>query len=140
MAAYTPINDQFKYIARYKALYYQGNTDKTYTLAPPTGGAQYVPGLLMATYTGGPNVGMFVNYSSAGTNGQNVCVGWLDDQDLSYDESLAGLAQAKVKFGNAMVMDDALVALTDADIVTGMTSLYARKITNISGVDIWYVP
>ena len=137
--AYAPVNNNFELLVTYDALYLQGNTDVCGFLAAPTGGLTYVPGVLMAVYTSGANAGQYVNYDSTGTNGQAVCIGWLDEQYLPHTYPTGGI-MANIKFGNAMVNNAKLVVSHAGDIPTGMAQLGARYIPNVSGVNIWYVP
>jgi hypothetical protein len=52
----------------------------------------------------------------------------------------SGGLMAKIKFGNAMLNAEQLVASTPADIPTGMAQLGARRIPNMSGINVYYVP
>lgn len=142
----SPINNDFILQQTYKKLYLYGNKDVAGTLAPPTYAVipgyseiTYVKGQLMARYTAGPNIGQYVGYDSAGANGQEICVGWLDDDRIPWVYPGAGKLRGLIKFGDAMVFDSMLVAKTGDDIITGMKALGGRKYT-IAGDVIWYVP
>ena len=55
-------------------------------LAPSTAGAVYQSGLIVAQYTSGPNIGQLVNYTALGTNGQNIPIGVIYDDQLATGE------------------------------------------------------
>lgn len=150
----SPVVDNFANVQTYKALYRFGNNDVAGNLAPPTYAPNpaypavlnYVKGQLIALYTSGPNVGYYVSYDSTGTNGQNVCVGWIDDDRLPW--IYPGINQigsrALIRYGSRpynMVMNNALVAKTTADIATGMAQLGAKLINDSpTGETYWYIP
>ena len=143
----SPVNNDFILQQTYKKLYLYGNKDVAGTLSAPTYAPDpnyplnltYVKGQLMALYTSGDNIGQYVGYDSTGTNGQNICVGWIDDDRIPYTYPGVGKLRGLIKFGDAMVFDAQLVAKTAGDIVTGMQALGGRKYT-IAGEIIWYVP
>ncbi len=137
--AFNPVNNSFAGQTTYKAIFLQGANEVCGFLATPTDAVMYVKGQLMAQYTAGPNLGQFVNYLAAGTNGQSVCVGVMADDSLPTTYPVGGL-ERNIIFGGFKVNDAALVASTPADIPTGMATLNARKILDVSGLNIWYVP
>lgn len=70
----------------------------TVALAPSTNTDGYKPGCILAQYTAGQYQGQFVNYSPAGTNGQNVALLVLTDQYLTPDvQKLGTQGQALVQ-------------------------------------------
>lgn len=143
----SPIVNNFVLQQTYKKLHLYGNKAVAGVLATPTyaplsdypSNLTYVKGQLMAVYTAGPNIGQYVGYDSTGTNGQNVCVGYIDDDRIPWTYPGVDKIRALIRFGDDMVFDAQLVAKTAGDIVTGMEALGGRKYT-IAGDIIWYVP
>ncbi len=137
--AFNPVNNNFANITTYQAIFLQGANEVCGFLATPTDSVMYVKGQLMAQYTSGGSAGQFVNYLDAGSNGQDVCIGIMASDDLPSEYPTGGLAR-NIIFGGFKVNDAALVASTPGDIPTGMAELNARKILDVSGLNIWYVP
>lgn len=92
-------------------------------LADATGDVVYAPGCILAVYTSGPNIGLYVNYDSvAGTNGQDVPVGVLTDDNFSLTdvESVNNLQDEILVAGN--VIFSTLFATQEADIAAYITA------------------
>lgn len=96
-------------------------------LAPATEGTLYVPGLIMARYTAGSNVGMVVNWDGAnGTNGQQTPIGILVDQFVNPATSAApptNMAVNVLQIGKVYAAP--LAATTGNTVATALAALQA---------------
>ncbi len=100
-------------------------------LAPATNTFGYQAGCILAQYTGGGNIGQFVNYVPSASNGQGTPVAVLVDNYLLPSQSApsssgglgtVGTGYAKICYGNARLILSALYWTTPiaGDNVTGL--------------------
>lgn len=80
-----PINNPNAFSQTYSVVYENGTTPqyRLEYLAPSTGGVIYQPGVILARWNGsGPYPNQLVNYTAGGSDGQNVPVGIVIDNDM----------------------------------------------------------
>jgi len=103
-----------------------------YTMAPlaaSTGGVVYQSGTLLAQYTAGPSIGLFVNYDSvSGTNGQNVFVGVLYDDLIVNGTTVTGQVQIIVQLTKGAFYKSALQYTQIADVAAAITQRNAKTV------------
>jgi hypothetical protein len=98
-------------------------------LAPSTGSVIYQSGTLLAQYTAGGNVGMFVNYDSvSGTNGQNVFVGVLLDDLIVQGTTVVGQVQIAIMLTKGAFYKSALQYTQIADVNAAITQRNAKVV------------
>ncbi len=99
-------------------------------LAPATVSTLYTPGLIMARYTSGDNVGMVVNWDGAnGEDGQETPIGILVDQFVNPATSAApptNMAVNVLQIGK--VYGAPLFATTGNTVSTALTALQAVQL------------
>ena len=100
-------------------------------LAPATNTYGYQPGCILAQYTGGGNIGKFVNYVPSASNGQGTPIAVLVDNYLLPEQyapsssgglGTVGTGYAKICYGNARLIFSTLywTTPTAGDAVTGI--------------------
>jgi hypothetical protein len=98
-------------------------------LAASTGGVVYQSGTLLAQYTAGPSIGLFVNYDSvSGTNGQNVFVGVLYDDLIVNGTTVTGQVQIIVQLTKGAFYKSALQYTQIADVAAAITQRNAKTV------------
>lgn len=90
----TPSNNLNQWSRNYYPAMFLGNISiaqfLNVKLAPATNGLVYNAGTILAQYTSGPNAGLYVNYLTGGSNGQNVMVGVLSDNRVPANYTTPG--------------------------------------------------
>lgn len=112
--------------------------------APYTGGVTstdgYKKGLAIAQFTAGGNSGQYVNFDATGTNGQNVCVGFLvDDRIPVYQYGSTTLPfrtpdandRFTIVYGSANIFLAVLSATGTAGVADVLAALATMAIKNV---------
>jgi hypothetical protein len=139
----TPQNDNFQFTQTYQALFIQGPIAADVALAASNNATNpgtdfpYKAGVIMAVYTGGPNVGLYVNYDAAGANGQQTPVGVLTDQNVPYTTD--AVASATITFANAGFQVAGLTSCS-SDVATAMVAIGGKLIPNSGSGNFYWVP
>jgi len=98
-------------------------------LAASTGGIEYKTGLLLAQLTSGADSGKFINFDSvAGTDGQDVFVGVLMDNQLPVSTAAQPLAQIAIMLTKGAFVKEQLLYTQIADIAAAVTQRNAKEI------------
>ena len=131
----TPQNNQNAFVQSYSAIF-AGDAPKDCVqglLATSTGSFVYTSGAIVAQYTAGGSVGKYVNYNSAGSNGQAVPVGVIWDDDFVNGTAPTGLVRIALPKGGLMLYVDQLSTQVSGHVATALTAWNAIVTTGNNG-------